>query len=177
MADDVMPVVEENEVVENVACDCNTTLECGCEDHNVEECNCPAINARWGEVDHEIPGKFYQVYYGGRVLLDDEGIYDSFRANSEKVSTITVKAADSTEYPNYSWNKYGNATYMETVEVTITANTDLAKENPLAHVIIDGKEFDLAVLNKPVNFVMNKDHKVSIVWGETLVESFRIIKK
>lgn len=188
MADEVMPVDETVVENENVVCDCNTVLDCGCEEHNVDACNCPAINARWGEVGHEIPGKFYQVYYGGKVLIDDEGIYDSFRANSEKVSTISVKsvvpasaegeeAPAATEYPNYCWNKYGKAAYMESVEATITVNADLASENPLAHVIIDGKEFDLAVLDNPVVFVMNKNHKISIAWNENLIESFRIVKK
>lgn len=161
MADEVMPVNETVVENENVVCDCSTVLECGCEEHNVGACNCPAINARWGEVGHEIPGKFYQVYYGGRVLIDDESIYDSFRVNSEKVSSIAIKPVEGSE----------------NIEATVTVNEDLASENPLAHVIIDGKEFDLAVLDKPVVFVMNKNHKISIAWSESLVESFRIVKK
>lgn len=175
MEDEVLNV----EVAEQ-PCDCNTVLECGCEDHLVNDCECPVVNARWGEVGHEIPGKFYQVYYGGRVLFDDEGIYDSFRANSEEVSTIVVKSVvaegDAVEYPNYAWNKYGKAAAMEEVEVTVTVNEALATANPLAVVVIDGKYFDLAILKNPIKFVMNKDHKISIEWTAELVESFRIIK-
>ena len=140
-----------------------------------ETCACivAADNAKWGEIGHEIPGKFYQVYYGGRVLCDDEGLYDSFRANSDKVSSIAIEPV----YSNYQFNKYGVAEKNEEVKVTITVNDDLKSSNPLATVAIDGKIYDLARLDTAVDFVMDKDHKISIYWSESLVESFRIVAK
>lgn len=146
-------------------------VDAACENCNEELCTCYADNATWGEVGHEIPGKFYQVYYGGNILSDDEGLYSSFRANSEVASSISIEPT----YPNYQYNKYGKVAKNSSVVVTITPNETLAGKFPLALVKIDDKTFDLARLNSAVDFVMNEDHKISIFWSEDLVETFRII--
>lgn len=146
-------------------------VDAACENCNEELCTCYADNATWGEVGHEIPGKFNKVYYGGNILSDDEGLYNSFHANSEVASSISIEPG----YPNYQYNKYGKIAKGSSVKVTITPNETLAGKFPLALVKIDDKTFDLARLNTAVDFVMNEDHKISIFWSEDLVETFRII--
>ena len=178
MADETIMNEEQTTQAQPNNCECDV---CNCEVVG-DKCPCTiaAENARWGEIGHEIPGKFYQVYHNGRVLFDDEGIYDSFRANSEKISSISVKtivSGDETAitYPNYEWNKYGKTIYMDTVAVKITPNADLAAACPLANVTINGKCFDLAYLDKEFNLVMDKVYRISIHWSENMVESFGIV--
>lgn len=164
----------ENEVVENevttVVCE-----NCDCEHHETSECTGECVcctaenNANWGEVGHEIPGKFYQVYNGGKVLFDDESIYYSF--DSESKSEVSVEPV----FPNYKANKFGKIAKNEIVKVTVTVNEKLASDNPFAHVVIDGKTYDLGILSSAVEFFMNKDHRISIHWSENLVETFRFI--
>ena len=171
MSEEMNPVVEGAEVVEQPVCEICGGEVCECVE---SPCTCVAENnAKWGEVGHEIPGKFYQVYYGGKVMFDDEALYDAFRANSTKVSSISIEPA----YPNYKYNKYGVASKNEEITVTIVANEELKAANPLALVVVDGKTYDLAYLDSAISFVMNKDHKISIHWDENLVESFRIVAK
>ena len=66
----------------------------------------------------------------------------------------------------------------DTVVATFTVSEDLAALYPKAIVSIDGKEYTLGVLDSPITFYMNRDHRVSInwVWNE-LVETFRIIAR
>lgn len=167
-------------------------VDAACENCNEELCTCYADNATWGEVGHEIPGKFSQVYYGGNILSDDEGLYNSFHANSEVASSISIEPVYPIEepvepsdepsdepsepvYPNYQYNKYGKITKGSSVKVTIKPHETLASQYPFSLVKIDGKTFDLARLNTAVDFVMDEDHKISIFWSENLVETFRII--
>lgn len=148
---------------------------CECEHHNTEEClgNCLECvaenNSIWGEIGQEIPGKFYQVYNGGKVLYDDESIYYSF--DSELTSEVIIEPA----YSNFKANKFGKVIKNEEINVIITVNETLAGENPLAHVVIDDKIFDLGILKTAIKFFMNKDHKISIHWKEDLIETFRFI--
>lgn len=66
----------------------------------------------------------------------------------------------------------------DTVEATFTVSEDLAALYPKAIVSIDGKEYTLGVLDSPITFYMNRDHRVSInwIWNE-LVETFLIIAR
>lgn len=66
----------------------------------------------------------------------------------------------------------------DTVVATFTVSEDLAALYPKAIVSIDGKEYTLGVLDSPITFYMNRDHRVSInwIWNE-LVETFRIIAR
>lgn len=73
----------------------------------------------------------------------------------------------------YEFNKYlvnGN-----TAVVTIKPSKILAELYPFAIVTINGKEYDLKYLDKPLRLVMDKDYRISInwVWG-SVVETFRI---
>ena len=66
----------------------------------------------------------------------------------------------------------------DTVEATFTVSEDLAALYPKAIVSIDGKEYTLGVLDSPITFYMNRDHRVSINWVcNELVETFRIIAR
>ena len=66
----------------------------------------------------------------------------------------------------------------DTVEATFTVSEDLAALYPKAIVSIDGKEYTLGVLDSPITFYMNRDHRISInwIWNE-LVETFLIIAR
>lgn len=153
-------VVEENEVVNDVICE-------DCEgEHETEDCG--AKNAIWGGIGHEIPSKFYQIYNGGKILYDDESLYYGFI--NEEVSTVAVESS----YEKVA-NKFEGIAKYETIKVTVTVNEVLAEQNPLAHVFVDGKEYDLNFLKSPVEFFMNKDHKISIHWTEDMVETFRFV--
>ena len=66
----------------------------------------------------------------------------------------------------------------DTVVATFTLSEDLAALYPKALVSIDGKEYTLGVLDSPITFYMNRDHRVSINWVcNELVETFRIIAR
>lgn len=125
----------------------------------------------WGNSGKDIvPSRFYQAFMIlGRFQEDDESLYYDF--NSKDVSEITL----SPEYENYEANKYGVTKLMEELEVTITPNETLKSTYPGAIVKIDGKEYDLAILDQPVKLLMSKDHRISIMWAKDLVETFRII--
>ena len=130
-------------------------------------------DATWGKYGKDIiPSRFYQVYkIEGPWLGDDESTWYEF--NSEDKSTAVLEP----EYPNYEVNKYGLTEDMEVVKVTITPSEKLKSQYPDALVSIDGKFYDLCILNSPIELSMNKDHKISIVWSTAeLVESFRVIK-
>ena len=66
----------------------------------------------------------------------------------------------------------------DTVVATFTVSADLEVLYPNAIVSIDGKEYTLGVLDSPITFYMNRDHRVSINWiCNELVETFRIIAR
>jgi hypothetical protein len=66
----------------------------------------------------------------------------------------------------------------DTVVATFTVSGDLETLYPNAIVSIDGKEYTLGVLDSPITFYMNRDHRVSINWVcNELVETFRIIAR
>ena len=129
-------------------------------------------DATWGNIGKDIvPSRFYQAFMiMGRFQEDDESLYYEF--NEENKSEISL----SPEYENYEANKWGLTRDQEEIEVTITPNATLKSTYPDALVRIDGKEYDLAILDSAVKLVMNKDHRISIVWAPGVVETFRIIK-
>lgn len=128
-------------------------------------------DATWGNIGKDIvPSRFYQAFMiEGRFQEDDESLYYDF--DSKDVSEISL----SPEYENYEANKWGVTKLMEELEITITPNATLKSTYPDALVRIDGKEYDLAILDSPVKLLMSKDHRISIVWAPNLVETFRII--
>lgn len=129
-------------------------------------------DATWGTIGKDIvPSRFYQAFMiFGEFQGDDESMYYDF--DSKDKSTISLDP----EYENYEANKWGLTKDQEEIEVTITANSTLKSTYPDALVKIDGKDYDLAILDSPVKILMNKDHRISIVWATNLVETFRIIK-
>lgn len=130
-------------------------------------------DATWGKYGKDIiPSRFYQLYkIEGPWLGDDESTWYEF--DSENKSAAVLEPV----YPNYEVNKYGLTGDKEVVKVTITPSEELKSQYPDALVSIDGKFYDLGILNNPIEFYMDKDHKVSIIWSTAeLVESFRIIK-
>ena len=80
------------------------------------------------------------------------------------------------ELPLLKANKYCFAKPYEVVRLEITPSASLKEEYPYAIVVIDGKEYDLGILDNPIRFVMSKDHRVVLDWkhGE-VYESFRIV--
>lgn len=126
----------------------------------------------WGNYGKDIvPSRFFQAFMIlDRFQEDDESLYYEF--DSKDKSTISL----SPEYENYESNKWGITKNNEEVEITITPNSTLKSTYPTALVKIDGKEYDLAILDSAVKLLMNKDHRISIVWAPGLVETFRIIK-
>ena len=80
------------------------------------------------------------------------------------------------ELPLLKANKYGFAKPYEVVRLEITPSASLKEEYPFAIVVIDGKEYDLGILDNPIRFVMSKDHRVVLDWSHGQVyESFRIV--
>lgn len=80
------------------------------------------------------------------------------------------------ELPLLEANKFGFAKPYEVVRLEITPSASLKEEYPYAIVNIDGKEYDLGILDNPIRFVMSKDHRVVLDWCHGQVyESFRIV--
>lgn len=80
------------------------------------------------------------------------------------------------ELPLLEANKFGFAKPYEVVRLEITPSASLKEEYPFAIVNIDGKEYDLGILDNPIRFVMSKDHRVVLDWRHGQVyESFRIV--
>ena len=125
-----------------------------------------------------VPHIFYQVYGKNQKWMHDtEVVYYSFDAGTYKeseeekeigCSTITISPA----IIDREKNKY---VASGAVSVTVTVGEKLKEFYPLAIVTIDGKNYDLAVLNNAIAFNMDVNHRISINWiaGE-LVETFRI---
>jgi hypothetical protein len=138
-------------------------------------------DATWGKHGKDIiPSPIYQVYrVKGAWNSDDESIWYSFDLSEglEPSEIAIVDLEDETKtYTKIEANKYGYTDDKEMVKVTITASESLAELYPAALVNIDGKLFDLNYLNNPIEFYMDKNHRVSIEWSDDLTETFRIVK-
>lgn len=130
-------------------------------------------DATWGKYGKDIiPSRFYQIYkIEGPWLGDDESTWYEFNSEEKSIATLEPK------YPNYEVNKYGLTKDMEVVKVTISPSEKLKSQYPDALVSIDGKFYDLGILEKSIELYMDRDHKISIIWSTSeLVESFRIVK-
>jgi len=108
---------------------------------------------------------------------DDESLWYDF--NTDKApSEISLVDQDGNEGSEIWANKYGEFGVMSTVTVNLTPSSELKEEYPFAIVKIDGKEFDLAKLENPIEFNMMNNHRISIEWVPgLLVETFRVIFK
>ena len=133
----------------------------------------------WGKDGKDIiPSPIYQVYrIKGVWTGDDESLWYSFDPGEgiEPSEIVIVDAEDPEKtYSKIEANKYGYAEGV--VKVQITVSEQLAETYPAAIVNIDGKEYDLAKLNEPIDFYMNKNHRISIFWNVSeLVETFRVV--
>ncbi len=135
----------------------------------------------WGPKGKDIvPSAIYQVYrINGGWIEDDESLYYTFELGEDlepsEISIVDFEDSSKT-YSKIEANKYGTPEYMDVVKVRITASSSLAEVYPDALVVVDGKTYDLAYLEKDLKFVMSKDHRVTIEWAPDLKESFRIVK-
>ena len=133
---------------------------------------------------------FFSVYReNGPYLNDDEALYYEFNAadsqGSKLVSTIKV-ITTSTEIVDDEETEVVTKTAIDnmssfpcggTVKLEITPNSTLKTTYPHARVIIDGKDFNLNILNSPVEFNMTQlqAHRIKIQWAKDLIESFRVV--
>ena len=137
-------------------------------------------DATWGKYGKGIiPAPMYQVYrIKGVWIGDDESLWYSFEPGdgieASEIAIVDLEDPEET-YDKVEVNKYGFIDNMNVVKVTITPSEQLAEDYPAALVNIDGKYKDLAYLENPIEFYMNKNHRVSIEWAEGLKETFRIV--
>lgn len=97
-------------------------------------------------------------------------------ADSEPAADSEAQEEVDRELPLLEANKFGFAKPYEVVRLEITPSASLKDEYPFAIVVIDGKEYDLGILDNPIRFVMSKDHRVVLDWCHGQVyESFRIV--
>ncbi|MBP3732583.1 MAG: hypothetical protein J6I84_04980 [Bacilli bacterium] len=139
-------------------------------------------DATWGKIGKDIvPAPLYQVYrISGVWTGDDESLWYSFEpGNDLEASEIKIVDLEDPEktYDVIEVNKYGLTEDKEVVKVTITASAGLKAQYPEAIVNVDGKLHDIAFLDSPIEFYMDKNHRVSIEWADGLKETFRVIKK
>ena len=132
----------------------------------------------WGKYGKDIvPSPIYQVYrITGIWTGDDESLWYSFEpGNGIDASEIAIVDAEDSEktYSKIEANKYGYAEGV--VKVRITVSEQLAEAYPAAIVNIDGKSYDLNYLKNPIEFYMDKNHRISIDWSEGLIETFRVV--
>ena len=132
----------------------------------------------WGKYGKDIvPSPIYQVYrIKGIWIGDDESLWYSFEPGEGiEASEIAIVDAEDPEktYSKIEANKYGYAEGV--VKVQITVSEQLAESYPAAIVNVDGKFYDLNYLKKPIEFYMNKNHRISIDWSEGLIETFRVV--
>ena len=132
----------------------------------------------WGKYGKGIvPSPIYQVYrIKGVWTGDDESLWYSFEPGAGiDASEIAIVDAEDPEktYSKIEANKYGYAEGV--VKVQITVSEQLAEAYPAAIVNVDGKFYDLNYLKEPIEFFMNKNHRISIEWSEGLIETFRVV--
>lgn len=132
----------------------------------------------WGKYGKGIvPSPIYQVYrIKGVWIGDDESLWYSFEPGEGiEPSEIAIVDAEDPEktYSKIEANKYGYAEGVVKVQITVSAQ--LKESYPAAIVNVDGKFYDLNYLNEPIEFFMNKNHRISIEWSEGLIETFRVV--
>ena len=132
----------------------------------------------WGKYGKDIvPSPIYQVYrIKGIWIGDDESLWYSFEPGEGiEPSEIAIVDAEDPEktYTKIEANKYGYAEGVVKVQITVSAQ--LKQSYSAAIVNVDGKFYDLNYLNEPIEFFMNKNHRISIEWSEGLIETFRVV--
>lgn len=134
----------------------------------------------WGHPGEDIvPSVYYQAFrVNGAWNNDDESTWYTFEPGEgiepSEIAIVDLENPEKT-YGKILANKYGKPGWEDVVKVTITASEGLVEDYPYAIVNIDGKEFDLAKLDEPLELYMDHDHRISILWAENLVETFRVV--
>ena len=137
---------------------------------------------------------FYQAYVvNGPFQGDDESLYYSFLypnpdyseegEGSEKYiySAATIEPAggviDENEIFVNSKTTVDGMSVWADVNVTITAPDALKNAFPYARVEVDGKDYDLSVLDSAIKFDMGelRSHYIKIRWSKEYVETFRVV--
>ena len=121
-----------------------------------------------------VPSIFYQAHFMNRLDNDTESLYRIWVETPSKDWVIDENAAEQNEE---SVLPIIGAAVNSVARFKVVPNADLAEEYPDVIVIIDGKEYaGLDILDEPLSFYMDKDHKVIIDWAHGEVyESFRIV--
>lgn len=115
----------------------------------------------------------YRVNKG---VVDGQPQFEELRSSAEVVIINTTETRDENGNVVVEETEGGayDGTLNQIVDVKVTANEGLVSRFPLARVYVDGAEYDLGVLNKPIRFVTNKTHRICIHWLPGTVEIFRV---
>lgn len=159
-----------------------------------------SAKSAWIVGEDIIPSIYYQAYSASAAWnSDDESTYKVWIENPTETPEVMAGPKDEIdlilsdnsatnpgdegaenvkELELVGANKLGFARPGDVAVFEITPSASLASTYAESvNVIIDGKEYSgLAILSNPLNFHMDKDHKVVIDWlhGE-ISESFRIV--
>lgn len=132
----------------------------------------------WGVVGkNTVSSRYYQVYrVVGPWCADDEMIYYSCPIDEDKLTTVEIKDADENTYNEKYKNIYGAGNAI--AYLTFTPNEEMVtKYGKGAIVAIDGKEWDINVLNSEIKLTMTSCcHRITIKWSADIMEAFRIVK-
>ena len=101
--------------------------------------------------------------------------------NSSAVQGLEIFDVDSGEFVpmtfddiNVEYNKISFENLDQIIKVTMSVSDDLSELLPHATIKIDNKTWDLDRLNESVEFLLDRDHQISIEWiPNKLVETFR----
>ena len=61
------------------------------------------------------------------------------------------------------------------VKASISLRPSMLKINPAPNIVIDGREYTSGIAETQITFYMNRDHRISILWGENIVETLLIV--
>ena len=140
----------------------------------IEQAAAASKKSGWIVGEDIVPSIFYQAHFMNRLDNDTESLYRIWVETPSKDWVIDENAAEQNEE---SVLPIIGAAVNSVARFKVVPNADLAEEYPDVIVIIDGKEYaGLDILDEPLSFYMDKDHKVIIDWvhGE-VYESFRIV--
>ena len=140
----------------------------------IEQAEAASKKSGWIVGEDIVPSIFYQAHFMNRLDNDTESLYRIWVETPSKDWVIDENSEDQNED---SVLPIIGAAVNSVARFKVVPNADLAEEYPDVNVIIDGKEYaGLDILDEPLSFYMDKDHKVIIDWAHGEVyESFRIV--
>lgn len=134
-------------------------------------------NSGWTKGEDIIPSVYYRAFFLPCFWnVSDESNYRVWlESGSEAEAAIDEEQGE--ELLLVEPNAFGGVAPKAAVALDITPSPSLAGAYPDAIVIIDGKEYaGLSILNEPIKFYMDRDHRVVIDWNHGEVsETFRIV--